>query len=212
MGWSELAATSLNVTSGAITADNDIRIVSVTIAAYDYLATLPAAYRFYKCSNRQSSGLVLFVLIRYTSIIVLVVSNVGFFYRGFTPKACEHFYLVVPSFKVIQSMVSQGILAIRTYNISQRRPWVGRILLFLYIIATLFQWYSSLFSRMPILIEGNCTTASIYPQRAISTWSFYLAAMLFDCLTLSISAFYLMKARAVSFSGSALELVKMIFL
>ena len=106
MEWSELAATSLNVTSGAITADNDLRVVSMAIAAYEYvvgcrlrllvrgysylssyLATLPAAYRFYKCSNRQrleglnsslqkvsdqftlanSSGLVLFVLIRQAS-------------------------------------------------------------------------------------------------------------------------------------------------
>jgi len=99
MGWSELAVTSMDVTPSAIAADNDLRVVSVTIAAYDYLVTFPATYRLYKSSNRQSSGLVLFVLIRYTSIIVLVLSNVGFFYRGFTPKACEHFHLVVPSFK-----------------------------------------------------------------------------------------------------------------
>jgi hypothetical protein len=37
MGWSELAANSMNVTSGAITADNDLRVVSVTIAAYEYV-------------------------------------------------------------------------------------------------------------------------------------------------------------------------------
>jgi hypothetical protein len=71
----------------------------------------------------------------------------------------------------------------------------------------------------------SCASASVHPQRAISTWSFYLVAMLFDFLTLSISAFYLMKARAVTFSyvmslqrllsrltrtsGNALKLVKM---
>jgi hypothetical protein len=72
----------------------------------------------------------------------------------------------------------------------------------------------------------SCTSVSVHPQRAISTWLFYLVAMLFDFLTLSISAFYLMKARAVTFSyvmslvqrllsrltrtsGSALKLVKM---
>ncbi|KAH8993126.1 hypothetical protein EDB92DRAFT_435949 [Lactarius akahatsu] len=119
MGRSELAVSEIAFTPSAITADNDLRIVSVTIAAYDYLATLPAEYRFYQSSNRRSSGLVLFVLIRYTSVIVLVVSNVGFFYHGFTPNTCGHFHLAVPALKVVQTMVSQAILAIRAYNISQ---------------------------------------------------------------------------------------------
>ncbi|KAI9435541.1 hypothetical protein H4582DRAFT_657196 [Lactarius indigo] len=208
MGRSELATSEIIPTPSAMTADNDLRIVSVTIATYDYLVTLPAEYRFYRSSGRRSSGLVLFVLIRYTSIIVLVLSNVGFFYRGFTPNSCDHFHLAVPALKVVQTMVSQAILAIRAYNISQRKRWVGRTLLLVYIMATGFQWFSSLFSRMPVLIDGNCTSASIHPQRAISTWSFYLVAMLFDCLTLSISIFYLMKVRTVASSGSALWLVK----
>lgn len=37
MGWPELAVTSMNATSSAITADNDLRVVSVTIAAYEYV-------------------------------------------------------------------------------------------------------------------------------------------------------------------------------
>lgn len=200
MGRSELAVSEIAqaFTPSAITADNDLRIVSVTIAAYDYLVTLPAEYRFYQSSNRRSSGLVLFVLIRYTSVIVLVVSNVGFFYHGFTPNTCGHFHLAVPALKVVQTMVSQAILAIRAYNISQRKHWVGRTLLLVYIMATGFQWFSSLFSRMPVSIDGNCTSASIHPQRAISTWSFYLVAMLYDCLTLSISAVYLIKVKSVA--------------
>jgi len=209
MEWPKLAAASINATSSAITADNDLRVVSVTIAAYDYLVTFPATYRLYRSSNRLSSCLVLFVLIRYTSMVVLVVSNVGFFYRSFTPISCDRFHLIVPAFKAVQLMVSQAILAIRTYNISQRRHWVGRALLSAYFVATLFQWFSSLFFRMPVLIDGNCTSASVHPQYAISTWSFYLSAMLFDCLTLSMSAFYLMRVRAVT-SSSALRLVKII--
>ncbi|KAH9177314.1 hypothetical protein EDB89DRAFT_1935952 [Lactarius sanguifluus] len=205
MGRSELAVSKIAFTANAIQADNDLRIVSVAIAAYDYLATLPAEYRFYKSSNRRSSGLVLFVLIRYTSIMVLVGSNVGFFYHGFTPNTCGRFHLAVPALKVVQTMVSQAILAIRAYNISQRKRWVGQTLLLVYIIVTAFQWFSSLFFR-----TRDCTSASVHPQRAISTWSFYLVAMLFDCLTLSISIFYLMKVRAIVFSGSASWLVKMI--
>ena len=35
MEWPKLAATSINATSSAVTADNDLRVVSVTIAAYE---------------------------------------------------------------------------------------------------------------------------------------------------------------------------------
>ncbi len=37
MGRSELAATAINPPLSAMTADNDLRIVSVTIAAYEYV-------------------------------------------------------------------------------------------------------------------------------------------------------------------------------
>lgn len=112
-------------------------------------------------------------------MIVLVVSNVGFFYRGFTPEVCEHFHLVAPSFKGTGSMapcalsalladqsdsdpingvagnpgypaspgyitlISSLTLSSSTYNISQRRPWVGRVLLSMYIIAILVRFLSS---------------------------------------------------------------------
>lgn len=45
--------------------------------------------------------------------MVLVVSNVGFFYHGFTPNFCDHFHLVVPAFKGTGSLVyaSSALLA-----------------------------------------------------------------------------------------------------
>ncbi|KAH9177311.1 hypothetical protein EDB89DRAFT_1535444 [Lactarius sanguifluus] len=165
------------------------------MAAYDYLITLPAEYRLYKSSNWRSLGFILFVLIRYTSIIVLVVSNVGFFYHGFTPTACENYHLAAPALKVIQMMVSQAILAIRTYGISQGNLWVARTLLSTYILGAAFQWFSSLNARIFVMID---VIASAHPQSPISTWSFYMVAMLYDCLTLSISAVYLMKVKSVA--------------
>ncbi|KAH9028947.1 hypothetical protein EDB84DRAFT_257431 [Lactarius hengduanensis] len=173
------------------------------MAAYDYLITLPAEYRLYKSSNRRSTGLILFVLLRYSSIMILVVSNVGFFHQGFTPETCGHYYMLAPVFKVIQMMASQAILGIRTYGISQRSPLVGWTLLLSYILAAGFQWVSCLYNRIPTMINGNCTTGSPHPQSALSSWSFYLAAMLFDCLTLSISTFYLMRVKAVTSSSTS---------
>ncbi|KAH9028949.1 hypothetical protein EDB84DRAFT_257726 [Lactarius hengduanensis] len=198
IGVVEATATTIYPSAGALAADNNLRIASLTMAAYDYLITLPAEYRLYKSSNRRSLGFMLFVLIRYTSIIVLVVSNVGFFYHGFTPKACEHYHLAAPALKVVQMMVSQAILAIRTYGISQGNLWVARTLLSTYILGAAFQWFSSLNARIPVMTDGNCTVASAHPQSPISTWSFYLVAMLYDCLTLSISAVYLMKVKSVA--------------
>ncbi|KAH8993122.1 hypothetical protein EDB92DRAFT_435436 [Lactarius akahatsu] len=200
----EATATTIYPSAGALAADSNLRIASLTMAAYDYLITLPAEYRLYKSSNRRSLGFILFVLIRYTSIIVLVVSNVGFFYHGFTPKACEHYHLAAPALKVVQMMVSQAILAIRTYGISQGNLWVVRTLLSTYILGAAFQWFPSLNSRIPVMTDGNCTVASAHPQSLISTWSFYLVAMLYDCLTLSISAVYLMKVKSVAPSTSRL--------
>ncbi|KAH9003855.1 hypothetical protein EDB86DRAFT_2890444 [Lactarius hatsudake] len=153
IGVVEAAATTIYPSAGALAADNNLRIASLTMAAYDYLITLPAEYRLYKSSNRRSLGFVLFVLIRYTSIIVLVVSNVGFFYHGFTPKACEHYHLAAPALKVVQMMVSQAILAIRTYGISQGNLWVARTLLSTYILGAAFQWFSSLNARIPVMTD-----------------------------------------------------------
>jgi hypothetical protein len=134
IGEVDAATVTIYPSAAALAADNDLRIASLAMAAYDYLITLPAEYRLYKSANRRSLGFILFVLIRYTSIIVLVVSNVGFFYHGFTPKSCEHYHLAAPALKVVQMMVSQAILGVRTYGIAQSNPWVKRTLLSTYIL------------------------------------------------------------------------------
>ncbi|KAH9023017.1 hypothetical protein EDB84DRAFT_481283 [Lactarius hengduanensis] len=209
IGIVEATATAVSPSAGALAADNNLRIASLTIAAYDYLLTLPAEYRLYKSSHWRSTGLILFVLLRYSSMMVLVISNVGFFHHTFTPKTCGHFYMVAPVFKVIQMMTSQAILAIRTYGISQRTPWVGWTLLLSYTLVVGFQWFFSLYARIPSMIDGNCTPGTAHPESAVSTWSFYLVAMLFDCLTLSISTFYLIRVKAVA-STSASQLCKIL--
>jgi len=134
----------------------------------------------------------------------MVVSNVGFFYHGFTPQTCEHFHLAAPALKVVQMMVSQAILGIRTYGIAQSNPWVKRTLLSTFILGAGLQWFSSLYARIPVMTDGNCTVASAHPERSVSSWSFYLVAMLYDCLTLTISTVYLMKIKSVGSGTSRL--------
>jgi len=181
----------------------------VSIAAHDYLLTLPSEYRLYKSSDQRRLGMILFILIRYSSVILMVVSNVGFFYHHFSPKSCGHYHYVCSIFKVIQMMVSQAILGIRTYSISLHNVWVGRTILLTYFITVGFQWFSNLVHLIPVMTNGNCVAASSRSELPVSTWSFYLAAMLFDCLTLSISTVYLLNMR-VTGASSASRLVNIL--
>ncbi|KAH9976751.1 hypothetical protein BGW80DRAFT_879285 [Lactifluus volemus] len=146
---------------GAITTAAYMRVVSLAIAVYDYLLTLPSEYRMYKTSERRSPGLILFVLIRYISIIVIVASNVGFFYHGFTPKSCRHFFFILPVLKVVQMMISHAILGIRTYNISQRDIRVGRTIVVAYFFAVTFEWVAAATGRIPQMTDVCVTIFSL---------------------------------------------------
>ncbi|RXW21328.1 hypothetical protein EST38_g4524 [Candolleomyces aberdarensis] len=99
-----------------------MRVASLAVALYDYLETVPTAYKFYKEHweyRRFTISVILFAAIRIVSVSTLTVSNVGFFYNKFTMETCARFYLLPPIFKVLQSMVSQGILGVR-FNGSRR--------------------------------------------------------------------------------------------
>ncbi|KAI0047718.1 hypothetical protein FA95DRAFT_1558818 [Auriscalpium vulgare] len=177
---------------------NNLRVTSLAIALYDYLYTLPSEWRFYKSqahSFRLSTGFVLFVLIRYISILILVVSNVGFFSHSFTAQSCQHYYLAAPVLKVLQTMVSQAIVGVRTYNISRRNRWVGWAVLSGYFVAIVIQWFSNLWHRTPVAANGHCTPGSLDPDAKVAAWVFYLVAMLYDMMTLSISTYFLIMCR-----------------
>ncbi|KAH9996164.1 hypothetical protein BJV74DRAFT_295264 [Russula compacta] len=199
----DVVAATANPSQGALATANNLRIASLSIAAYDYLITLPSEFRLYKSSSRRSLGLILFVLIRYSSIVILLVSNAGFFYQHFTPNICVHYCYIAPIFKVFQVMVSQAILGIRAYNIAQRNVWIGRSLLFAYTAVVVFQWCTDLVNRMPVMTNGNCTIGTANPHYPISAWSFYFVAMLFDGLALSISTVCLLKVKAKTATASA---------
>ncbi|KAH9926801.1 uncharacterized protein B0H18DRAFT_1104363 [Fomitopsis serialis] len=126
-----------------------IRIASVSIAAYDYVITLPAEWRFYKSQRswRLSTGCILFILIRYISVAVLALNTVGFFDR-FSPDTCAHYSGLAPYSK---TMLSQIILGIRTINISRRSPYVTSIVAALFVLVTTGEWFTDLFHRNRLL-------------------------------------------------------------
>jgi len=145
-----------------------------------------------------SLGTLAYVLGRYLSIVLITATNVGYFNHGFSPKACDHYFHIGPIFKVFQVMVSHAILGVRAYNIAQRNVWIGHALVLTYIAVVVVEWYSAVHNRIPLTMNGNCTVGSPNPHNPISAWSFYMAAMLYDFLALSISTYYLLKAKAAA--------------
>ncbi|KAJ8584355.1 hypothetical protein M405DRAFT_826965 [Rhizopogon salebrosus TDB-379] len=181
------------------TSEKYLRIASVSIALYDYIITLPAEWRFYRSQSsilRLSLACVLFILIRYISIVVMIISNYGYFATGFTDETCRNFFLLPPAFKVVQIMISQVILGIRTFNIAKRDKRIGIFLLLLYIVSVALEWFTNLFDRFPASVDGNCTSGN--PGKTLSAWLYYLAAMIYDVAMLTISTSHLLRYSPLS--------------
>ncbi|KAI0702035.1 hypothetical protein C8T65DRAFT_265617 [Cerioporus squamosus] len=173
-----------------------IRVISLSIAFYDYLLTLPAEWRFYRSQRswRLSPGCMLFIAIRYTSIAVMLTSNVGYFGKFFTAESCQRYYIAPPILKVIQAMVSQLILGIRTINISRRSTWVTWTIAFSFLSISAAEWFLNLWNRVRIFsavqgLHGNCTAGNRPP--VLTVWLFYVFAMVYDVIALGISTVFL---------------------
>ncbi|KAG1815252.1 uncharacterized protein BJ212DRAFT_267346 [Suillus subaureus] len=176
------------------TSDKYLRIASISIALYDYVITLPAEWRFYRSQSsifHLSTACVLFILIRYVSIVVMLVSNYGDFATNFTQETCQHYYMIAPIFKVLQTMVSQVILGVRTWNISRRNRRVGITLALLFFTSITLEWFTNMFDRIPVVVDGNCTPGN--SGKTLSAWLYYVIAMMYDLMILAISTTHLLQ-------------------
>lgn len=176
-----------------------LRIASISIALYDYIITLPAEWRFYRSQSsisRLRLACILFILIRYGSIIVMILSNYGVFSTRFTHETCKHYYMVAPVFKVIQTMISQVILGVRTFNIARRDRRIGIVLVVLYFVSVSLEWFTNMFDRIPVVVSGNCTPGN--SGKILSAWFYYTAAMSYDLAVLTISTVYLLRYHPLS--------------
>ncbi|KAK7472972.1 hypothetical protein VKT23_001076 [Stygiomarasmius scandens] len=173
-----------------------LRVASIAIALYDLISTLPRSWRFYKehwDRPRLTVSFVLFFLIQISSILVLVISNVGFFYSHFTQNSCNHFYLLPPIFKVLQLMVSQVILGFRAYNLSQRSRRIGIFLVSLYVVACSIEWASTLYKRQAVVDPNHNICRAVFTDLFFSAWVYYAVAIIYDLATTSIAIAYLLK-------------------
>ncbi|KAH9929919.1 uncharacterized protein BXZ73DRAFT_16075, partial [Epithele typhae] len=196
-----------------------IRAVSLAIAFYDYFITLPAEYRFYASQRswRLSPGCILFIAIRYSSIAVLLFSSVGYYSTSFSTALCNRYFIAAPVFKVLQTMISQVVLGVRTMNLSRRATWVTRTISITFMVCTMAEWFLNLWNRvrkcMPYALRATpyishcwqlCTAGNAPP--VLTAWLYYMFAMTYDVVTLVISTAYLINLG--SNSGKMAQLVR----
>ncbi|KAG2124893.1 hypothetical protein DEU56DRAFT_916833 [Suillus clintonianus] len=197
----------------SVTSEKYLRIASVSIAFYDYILTLPAEWRFYRSQSsifHISLACALFILIRYVSIVVILFSNYGFFSAAFTLQTCQQYYLLAPIFKAVQTMISQVILGVRTYNIARRDRRIGIALLLLYLVSVSAEWFAVLFHGTPATVDvRQCSlqrdliqTTSLFREtnsgKVLSTWFYYLAVMMYDIAMVTISTIHLLRYNPLS--------------
>ncbi|KAG2746903.1 hypothetical protein P692DRAFT_20807240 [Suillus brevipes Sb2] len=190
-------------TVDSVTTEKYLRIACIAIACYDYIVTLPAEWRFYRSQSsifHLSLACVLFFLIRYVSIMTIAASNYGFFSTTFTQQTCQKYYLVAPIFKIAQTMISQVILGVRTFNIARRDKRIGIALLLLYLFSISGEWFADLFHRTRklwlISINNSCTPVN--SARVLSTWFYYLPVILYDIVMVTVSTMHLLRYNPLS--------------
>ncbi|KAG1797332.1 uncharacterized protein HD556DRAFT_251259 [Suillus plorans] len=168
---------------------------------FSYILTLPAEWRFYRSESsffHLSLACILFILIRYVSIVTIVVSNYGFFSTTFTQQTCQKYYLVAPIFKAVQTMISQVILGVRTFNIARRDRRIGIALLLLYILSISAEWFVDLFHGTPAVLDLVCHCTSVNSARVLSTWFYYFPVMLYDIVMVTVSTMHLLRYNPLS--------------
>lgn len=197
--------------STELTWNSFLRVTSISVATYDYLITIPAEWRIYRSKGSLRFGWsvskILFILIRYVSIILLTISDLGYFYHKFSAATCSRYYMAAPVLKVVQIMISQLIIGYRTWAITRRSRNIGIFLLGFGFITTVLEWYSNVDGRIPVQQEGNCSPGN--SRTHMPQWVFYLMAVLFDATTCVISTFYLVRSANGIKSMSAM--VQMLF-
>ncbi|KAG2139320.1 hypothetical protein DEU56DRAFT_980336 [Suillus clintonianus] len=179
--------------------DQYLRIASISIALYDYVITLPAEWRFYRSQSsifHLNISCILFILIRYVSIVVILVSNYGAFSTSFTQETCQHYYILAPIFKVLQAMVSQVILGFRTFNIAKRDRRIGSALLLLYLFSISVECFTDVYHRIPVVVDHSCTPVDY--GKTMTAWVYYLVVMLYDLVMLTMSTTYVLRYNPLS--------------
>ncbi|KIM89543.1 hypothetical protein PILCRDRAFT_1897 [Piloderma croceum F 1598] len=164
--------------------DSYLRIAALSVALYDYFLTLPAEWRFYRSQSsilHLSIACTLFILIRYSSILILFVSNYGYFATSFTQESCNQFFMVAP--------VLKGIYSVHSEIYTNRYRRVGSLTS--YSDDGLAGDCRSQDRQYSSTKVGNCSAGNSGTH--LSAWVFHLLSMVYDLVAMTISTVFLFK-------------------
>ncbi|KAJ7636442.1 hypothetical protein FB45DRAFT_864477 [Roridomyces roridus] len=124
-------------------------------------------------------------------MVALVLGGVGFFYHGFSKESCDHFYWLVPVFKLFTYLTSQAILSLRTYAVSRKSTRVYYTLIVLFVVCTAIEFTSTFWKRVPFQTRGNCTGGNLPGVKV--AFLFHVGCLLFDVVAMGMTVVYLWK-------------------
>lgn len=179
---------------------SNLRVATFSIAAFDYLQTIPGEIRLYRRQferGRMSLVCFLFIVVRYVSIASLVLNGIGFYSTDFDVESCRKFRLAPPVTKMIAGLASQGLIFLRTWAIS-RKSRVVLIFLSGLCVATLpMMVIGNVYKRGPFIKNGSCIAKQ--PEDAFNSAPLYYGAMSgFDLTACGVATYYLIDRNSSS--------------
>lgn len=108
-------------------------MASCTVLLYDILLTLDSEYEFVWKSH-LSPGMILYVIMRYGSMLLLGAGLPYFLWPDIPFKFCKIWFYIDTLFGATLMVIPVfGILALRTYALYYQNPIFKRVLIFLYV-------------------------------------------------------------------------------
>ncbi|CAE6527123.1 unnamed protein product [Rhizoctonia solani] len=172
---------------------SNLRVATFSIAAFDFLQTIPGEIKLYRkqiAQGRMSIVCFLFIVVRYVSIVSLVLNGIGFYATSFDMESCRKFRLAAPVTKMFAGIASQGLIFMRTWAISRKSRPVLITLSTLCIITLPMLVMGNVYMREPAVTNGSC----IAKQRTgtFNSAPMYYGAMSgFDIIACGIATYYL---------------------
>ncbi|KAJ1311237.1 hypothetical protein OPQ81_009737 [Rhizoctonia solani] len=190
---------------------SNLRVATFSIALFDVIQTIPGEIRLYRKqvkNGRMSLVCFLFIVVRYVSIVSLVLNGVGFYGSSFTLESCTKFRLAPPVTKMVAGIACQCIIFLRTWAISRKSRGVLITLGALFVACLPFLILGNVYARNPYVQNGSCIAKQA--RGTFNSAPMYYGAMSgFDLVACGIATYYLMDLNTQSsMSGFTRKVLK----
>ncbi|KZV66712.1 hypothetical protein PENSPDRAFT_636617 [Peniophora sp. CONT] len=177
-------------------AESYVRMAMIGIACYDYIRTIPDEIAIYRdCWQKRKErriifphNVILFVLIRYVSGATIAYYNATYF-LGLSEEMCVRTHRIPITLKLLQTIVSQIIIGLRTYTLARYSKRVKYFMLAIFFVTCGLEAFSNYFRRVLLWHDRLCTTGNL--PGLMFTFTYYLWAVLYDICAISIATYYL---------------------